>query len=237
MCVRRCTRVAYVAFLVGSAVFAATSSSQAQSLSEAVSASAAGAAEVAPVSEWSTVTQPDPPKPSDAKDAKFDHWQAKITLLKPSFSRPKKVAAAVEPPPYALHGPLLDGTTHPMNGLASFYGSGKRTATGEVFDPMGMTAAHRTLPFGTRVRVTRVDTGQSIIVRINDRGPFKPGRVIDLSRGAAEHLKITDKGLAAVKIEVVDREDQPRIVEPSSIAPHAVEPRLVENVAQRSLRR
>ena len=108
-----------------------------------------------------------------------------------------------------------------MKGLASFYKSGKHTATGEVFDPDGLTAAHRTLPFGTRVRVTRVDTGDSVIVRINDRGPFKPGRVIDLSRGAAEDLKMTDKGLAAVKLEVVDRDPQP----------------VAENVAQRSLRR
>ena len=79
------------------------------------------------------------------------------------------------------------------------------TATGERFDPSGMTAAHRTLPFGTRVRVTRVDTGNSVVVRINDRGPFKPGRVIDLSEGAAENLGITGVGLAEVRLEVLGR--------------------------------
>jgi rare lipoprotein A len=66
-----------------------------------------------------------------------------------------------------------------------------------------MTAAHRTLPFGTRVRVTRVDTGQSVVVRINDRGPFKPGRIIDLSEGAAEDLDMTRVGLAEVRLDVL----------------------------------
>jgi rare lipoprotein A len=67
-----------------------------------------------------------------------------------------------------------------------------------------MTAAHRTLPFGTRVKVTRVDTGDSVVVRINDRGPFKPGRVIDLSEGAAKTLGMTDVGLANVRLEVLN---------------------------------
>ncbi len=166
----------------------------------------------AAVGAWSTITATDPPKPT----AKFDHWKAKITFLRPSFGPKAKAAEA----------------HHAMKGLASFYGTGTHTATGEAFDPRGLTAAHRTLPFGTRVRVTRVDNGESIIVRINDRGPFKPGRVIDLSQRAAEDLRITDKGLAAVKLEVVDREDPPRVVDAQPIAPH-----VVENVAQRSLRR
>jgi rare lipoprotein A len=68
-----------------------------------------------------------------------------------------------------------------------------------------MTAAHRTLPFGTRVKVTRVDTGDSVVVRINDRGPFKPGRVIDLSEGAAKTLRMTDVGLTNVRLEVLNR--------------------------------
>lgn len=93
-----------------------------------------------------------------------------------------------------------------MMGLASYYGlsAGTKTATGEHFDPSEMTAAHRTLPFGTRVKVTRVDTGQSVVVRINDRGPFKPGRVIDLSEGAARSLKMTDVGLTNVRLEVLN---------------------------------
>jgi rare lipoprotein A len=66
-----------------------------------------------------------------------------------------------------------------------------------------MTAAHRTLPFGTRVKVTRVDTGDSVVVRINDRGPFKRGRVIDLSEGAARSLGMMNVGLADVRLEVL----------------------------------
>ena len=79
------------------------------------------------------------------------------------------------------------------------------TATGERFNKRDLTAAHKTLPFGTRVRVTRVDTGADVVVRINDRGPFKPGRVIDLSERAAEDIGMTGKGLTAVRLEVLGR--------------------------------
>lgn len=73
-------------------------------------------------------------------------------------------------------------------GRASWYGSGHRTANGERFNPNGMTAAHRSLPFGTRVRVTNRSNGRSVVVRINDRGPFVAGRILDLSRGSARVL-------------------------------------------------
>jgi rare lipoprotein A len=88
-------------------------------------------------------------------------------------------------------------------GLASFYGSGQQTANGERFNPRELTAAHRTLPFGTKVRVTNVRSGRTVTVRINDRGPFVPGRVIDLSQAAAEELGIVGRGLAKVKLDVV----------------------------------
>lgn len=71
------------------------------------------------------------------------------------------------------------------SGTASWYGSGHRTANGERFNPNGLTAAHRSLPFGTRLRVTNETNGRSVVVRINDRGPFVGGRIIDLSRGSA----------------------------------------------------
>ncbi len=77
------------------------------------------------------------------------------------------------------------------------------TATGERFDKRALTAAHKTLPFGTRVRVTRVDTGTSVVVRINDRGPYKPGRIIDLSEGAAEAVGMTGVGITPVRLEVL----------------------------------
>lgn len=101
--------------------------------------------------------------------------------------------------------PKLSGTPHALNGLASFYSQGEVTANGEPFDKRAMTAAHKTLPFGTKVRVTRLDTGSDVVVRINDRGPFKPGRVIDLSESAAEHIGLTSAGLTAVRLEVIGK--------------------------------
>lgn len=88
-------------------------------------------------------------------------------------------------------------------GLASFYSYGGRTASGEKFDPHELTAAHPTLPFGTRLRVTSVASGRSVIVRVNDRGPFVPGRVVDVSSAAAETLGIVGQGTARVKLDVL----------------------------------
>jgi len=88
-------------------------------------------------------------------------------------------------------------------GVASFYTEEQQTANGEQFDTHELTAAHRTLPFGTRVRVTNVATGSSVTVRVNDRGPFIEGRVIDLSLSAAETLGITEQGIAKVKLDIV----------------------------------
>jgi rare lipoprotein A len=87
-------------------------------------------------------------------------------------------------------------------GIASFYKYEAKTASGEQFKPSELTAAHRTLPFGTRLRVTNVATGQSVTVRVNDRGPFVPGRVVDVSRSAAEVLGMVDRGITKVKLEV-----------------------------------
>jgi rare lipoprotein A len=92
-------------------------------------------------------------------------------------------------------------------GQASWYGPGfygGRTASGEVFRPGTLTAAHRSLPFGTLVRVTNLNNGRSAVVRINDRGPFHGGRIIDLAHGAAQQLGVTSSGTAQVKLEVVN---------------------------------
>src|SRR4051794_23431078 len=88
-------------------------------------------------------------------------------------------------------------------GIASFYSYDMQTASGEQFNPRELTAAHRTLPFGTRLRVTDVATGHSVTVRVNDRGPFIPGRVVDLSHSAAESLGMVGDGVAKVKLDVV----------------------------------
>ena len=93
-----------------------------------------------------------------------------------------------------------------FEGLAAWYGpglEGEQTASGEVFDPSQMTAAHRTLPFGTEVRVTRLDTGDSVVVRINDRGPHTEGRVIDVSQAAAEQIGLVEDGETQVRVEVL----------------------------------
>ncbi len=93
------------------------------------------------------------------------------------------------------------------SGMASSYGdahAGNRTASGERFDPDGMTAAHRTLPFGTRLRVTDPSTGRSVVVRVNDRGPFHKSRVLDLSEAAARELGIVRRGRALVEIALAD---------------------------------
>ena len=101
---------------------------------------------------------------------------------------------------YSLFGPYYEV------GIASWYGpgfDGNYTANGEIYDMNGISAAHKTLPFGTIVRVVDLETGKSVVVRINDRGPFVVGRIIDLSKGAAEKLGIIDKGIARVGLRIV----------------------------------
>ena len=93
------------------------------------------------------------------------------------------------------------------SGVASYYGRrfhGRRTANGERFDMHALTAAHKTLPFGTRVLVTNPRTGKSVTVRINDRGPFTPGRTIDLSRAAADQIGIIQRGHGTVELFLLD---------------------------------
>src|SRR5437879_3670317 len=92
-------------------------------------------------------------------------------------------------------------------GFASYYDSrfhGARTASGERYDEQAMTAAHRTLPFGTRVRVTNLTNGRSVVVTITDRGPFAPGRIIDVSKRAARNLDFVRAGTARVRIRVLE---------------------------------
>lgn len=92
------------------------------------------------------------------------------------------------------------------SGFASYYGDGfdgRKTASGEVFDKSKLTAAHRTLPFGTKVLVTNMKNGRSVIVTINDRGPFKAGRIIDLSEAAARQLDMIQSGVVMVEIRIV----------------------------------
>ncbi len=101
----------------------------------------------------------------------------------------------------------LAKTTSTETGIASYYGTkyhGRQTANGEIFDMTALTAAHPKLKFGTKVKVTHLANNRSVVVRINDRGPFIKGRVIDLSQAAAEELQMIRAGLADVKIEIVE---------------------------------
>ena len=91
------------------------------------------------------------------------------------------------------------------SGKASYYWQGQQTASGARFNPSAMTAAHRSLPFGTRVRVTNRSNGRSVVVTINDRGPFTGGRIIDLSRAAAQAISMTGAGVASVSLQVLGR--------------------------------
>lgn len=96
---------------------------------------------------------------------------------------------------------------HRESGIASYYGNefhGRKTANGERFDQAQLTAAHRTLPFGTRLKVTNTQTGKSVQVRVNDRGPFVKGRVIDLSSSAFKSIASLNAGVVPVRIQVVD---------------------------------
>ena len=91
-------------------------------------------------------------------------------------------------------------------GIASWYGpgfDGNYTANGEIYDMNGVSAAHKTLPFGTLVKVVDLETGRSIVVRINDRGPFIEGRIIDLSKGAAAQFGIIERGITKVGLRIV----------------------------------
>ena len=122
---------------------------------------------------------------------------------------PDEVKPVVAPPSPELPQPKLKVVPEVVKiitGEASWYGPGfygNRTANGEVYQPGTMTAAHRTLPFGTKVRVTNLWNGRSAVIRINDRGPFVYHRVIDLGHGAASDLGLTASGIAQVKLEVL----------------------------------
>ena len=103
----------------------------------------------------------------------------------------------------ARTGPSAPPRDHALKGIASYYWHGSKTASGERFNKRDLTAAHRTLPFNSLVRVTDRRTGNSVVVRINDRGPFIQGRVIDLSEKAAEVIGMTSRGVTPVELEIL----------------------------------
>lgn len=132
------------------------------------------------------------------------------TRYRPVSDWPVKVG-----PPYTVRGITYTPAAQPgydMVGRAGWYGneSGNRTANGERFRPKGISAAHPTLPLPSYVEVTALDSGRTILLRVNDRGPFTRGRIIDLSRGAAKLLGVRVQGHAAVRVRRVDPDERDR---------------------------
>lgn len=171
----------------------------------------------------------------------FHYWLAIVAFLgltgcaaAPKYTsrtparRPESPASTAKPPPATPDRPpvqrSVDGRVpngperwgdHYLRGFASWYGQdfhGRKTANGEIYNMYKMTAAHRTLPFGTRVRVWNVENGRSCIVVINDRGPFIEGRILDLSYAAALELEMAQKGIAQVQIEILKVPDKEMVI-------------------------
>ncbi|WP_082745688.1 septal ring lytic transglycosylase RlpA family protein [Erythrobacter sp. CCH5-A1] len=156
----------------------------------------AGLASLVPLAA-STAASPDAATPTEAVAS-----SAAIELV-PLQPDTEVTAPAL---PDAAPAPSAPQETVMGRGSASYYAAkfdGRRTASGERFDNGAMTAAHRTLPFGTLVRVTNVANGRSVIVRINDRGPFSRGRMIDVSRAAASELGLVARGHGTVELAVI----------------------------------
>jgi len=155
----------------------------------------------APMSaDLAPVAKPDQPAFQPSEEAQFETAFARFeTPAEPALPDHAVDITTIEPaePEGTPIGP----------GIASYYGRrfhGRPTASGEAFDMHDFTAAHKTLPFGSRVRVTNTRNGASVVVRINDRGPFVRGRHIDLSRAAAEEIGIVRAGHGRVELELLD---------------------------------
>jgi len=171
-----------------------------------------------------------PPDPGEVgREFKIQNSKFKIAvtaavvvsvLLTAACAHRGATPVSTRPKPPATLPPVAEGWTE--KGIASWYGDpyhGRRTASGEVYDMHAMTAAHKSLPFGSVVRVDRRDTSAEVTVRINDRGPFIAGRIIDLSYAAARVIGLDIDGVAPVKITVVGREAAPPAPPPPSAEP------------------
>jgi rare lipoprotein A len=158
---------------------------------------ALGAASLAACAQSSAVRNSEFASPSRHASLNHDRTASFFT----NFTN-RRVASVKKHTPFARHNNATP-TQIASQGIASFYTEGQQTASGEKFDTNDLTAAHPTLPFGTRLRVTNVATGRSVTVRVNDRGPYIPGRVVDVSHSAANALGMVGSGIAKVKLDVV----------------------------------
>ena len=151
------------------------------------------AASLAACAQSSVVTQKSELRAS--RQAAVDHDRTTSSMMK------RRVAAVRKHNRVASRKDA--GVKTASHGVASYYTEGTKTASGEKFNTLDMTAAHPTLPFGTKLRVTNVASGRSVTVRVNDRGPYVQGRVVDVSYSAADALGMVGKGVAKVKLDVV----------------------------------
>ncbi|KQQ49915.1 hypothetical protein ASF84_22185 [Pseudomonas sp. Leaf127] len=164
-------------------------------------------------------------------------WDVDITKI--PDATPTVHTGAFKANPYTVLGknyfPMSDGRRYVATGTASWYGTkfhGQNTANGEVYDLYGMSAAHKTLPLPTYVKVTNLDNNRTVVLRVNDRGPFYSDRIIDLSYAAAKKLGYAESGTARVKVEGIDPQqwwDQrggqaPLMLSQPQVAPRAVAP-------------
>jgi rare lipoprotein A len=154
-----------------------------------------GAASLAACAQSSVVTS-NSESVSSSRQASLQHNRTA------SISTTRRVTAVKKHTPFARRNNAAPARVA-SQGVASFYTEGQRTASGEKFDTHDLTAAHPTLPFGTRLRVTNVASGRSVTVRVNDRGPYVAGRVVDVSYSAADALGMVGPGIAKVKLDVV----------------------------------
>ena len=141
--------------------------------------------------------------PGDNPPENIDAIPDAIPKVEPFYARANQPYMALD----NKYTPMTSFYPYKEKGVASWYGKryhGKKTSVGEIYDMYGMTGAHTTLPIPCYVRVTNTENGKSVIVRINDRGPFKKDRVIDLSFAAAYKLRLSDKGSGPVEVELID---------------------------------
>jgi rare lipoprotein A len=148
----------------------------------------AGAATLAACGQSPVRTSRSDLRPTATRQAAIEHPRPRVVSVVRRVPAPDRSAATQGATPH---------------GIASFYTEGTKTASGEKFNTNELTAAHPTLPFGTKLRVTNTHTGRSVTVRVNDRGPYVPGRVVDVSYAAAESLGMVNRGVAPVKLDVV----------------------------------
>jgi rare lipoprotein A len=152
-----------------------------------------------------TIVAPEPSIAIPVEVPKQSTATPQIPAAQPPVTQPGGTGIVKIEPPEDTVKPTLDKIVATQSGQASWYGSegGSRTANGERYNPRGLTAAHRTLPFGTKVRITSLKTGKTVTVRINDRGPFHSRRIVDISAGAAEVIGIKNDGVGNVRMDVL----------------------------------